>query len=225
MHVSTSRYVRTLMDIGSKLDDKSKGFHIAAGIFHRVMKPEAKRKFYQYCPSTEGALPAWLETEEHFTRWLKVCFEIYEHPDGASYSRFPAHLIMQEFPEIVDIDNDTYFHAYHSMKESVINYGMDPKFPWDRNVPQLIQQGGPMQQFMPYHDAVDARKYQSGDRFVWESGIQDHTYARDIFEIDSNEDMPICPALRLKSSVDGTCSPSYDGIEDLIPQVRIIFLF
>ena len=120
MHIGASRMVRTLMDIGSKLDDKSKGFHVAAGIYYRIMRPDAVKKFYQYCPSTEGGLPAWKEMESHLTRWLQVCFQIWEHPDGASYSRFPYDLILAAFPEIVDIDNETYYHAFHSTK--VMNF-------------------------------------------------------------------------------------------------------
>ena len=222
MHVGASRIINTLADIGSKVDDKSKGFHIAAGIFRRVMKPDAIKKFYQYCPSTEGTLPAWREMEDHLTRWLKVCFDIYEHPDGKSYSRFPGNLILEAFPEIVDIDMDQYFHAFHATKESMLAYGFNIKQSWDRNVPTLLHQGGAMQQFMPYHDAVYTPKYQSGDRFEWETGVQNHTYAKDIFELDSNEDIPICPALRLKATVDGTCSPSYDGIARQIPKVMFI---
>ena len=98
-------------------------------------------------------------------------------------------------------------------------YGFDINLPWDRNVPSILHQVGAMQQFMPYHEAVDPRKYQSGDQFVWETGLQNHTYAKDLFDLASDEDMPICPALRLKKSVDGTCSPSFDGIADQIPSV------
>ena len=223
MHVSTSRYIRTLMDIGSKLDDKSKGYHIAAGIFQRVMKPEAKRKFYQYCPSTEGLLPAWIESVDHFERWLSVCYKIHVHPNRDSKSEFPVHLIYEEFPEISDIDAETYFHGFWAMYEGMRAYGMDKAKSWDRNVPTLLHQLGAPQQFIPYHKAIDANRYQEGERFVWEAGKQQHTYTKDLFDMDEKL-VPVCPALRLKrSALDGTCSPSFEGIEDMKPTVSVKF--
>ena len=101
-------------------------------------------------------------------------------------------------------------------------YGFDKNKSWERNVPDLLHQCGAMQQHIPYHSAVSKQKFQYGDEFVWKAGKQDHTYAKDLFEIDSNEDMPKSPALRLRTDLDGTSSPSYEGIEDLRPQVNIV---
>ena len=219
MHYESGRIIRTLNEIGSKLDDPSKGFHIACGIFRRAMKPQPKKKFYQYCPSMEGTLPAWLEMENHLTRWLTACYKVFKHADGNSYRRFPVQIIQEQFPEIVDIDTNQYYHGYCATLESIKAYGLDVNKPWERNVPTLLHQFGAMQLHMPYHDAIDNNKYQTGERFVWETGKQSTTYAKDLFEFSSTENIPKCPALRLRASVDGTNSPSYEQIEDQIPKV------
>ena len=219
MHYESGRIIKTLNEIGSKVDDSSKGFHIAYGIFRRVMKPQPKKKYYQYCPSIEGLLPAWLEMENHLTRWLAACYKVFCHPDGNAYPKFPVQIIQNEFPEIVDIDTELYYHGYCATYESIKAYGFDKTKPWERNVPDLLHQFGAMQLHIPYHDAVDCDKYQTGEKFIWNTGKQQHTYAKDLFEIDSTENMPKCPALRFRSSVDGTNSPSYEQIEDQIPKV------
>ena len=225
MHYESSRTVKTLNAIGTMIDWSTKSYHVAEGITRRVMKPMKAKKLYQYCPSTEGLLPCWLEQEDHLIRWFRVCFDIYCHPDGKSYSRFPVELIHEEFPEFVDIDTDTYYQGYWATYESIKAYGLDKSESWDRNIPTLLHQLGAMQQFIPYHQAVNPRKYQAGDRFVWETGIQNNTYAKDLFELDSTEPMPKCPALRLRQDLDGTSSPSYEGMEDMKPAVSCFLRF
>ena len=220
MHHESSRKIRTLNMIGAKVDESSKSYHVASGVLRSVQKVTMVKKVYQYCPSSEGLLPSWLEQEDHLNRWLKVCFEIFSHPDGRSYTRFPVQLIHAEFPEIVDIDNDTYFHAYWATYESIKAYGFDKHQPWERNLPTLLHQLGAMQQFIPYHQAVNSQKYQAGNQYEWNTGRENNSYAKDLFDLSSSEPIPKAPALRLRKDLDGTCSPSYDGMEDLRPQVN-----
>lgn len=108
-----------LNEIGSNVDWMAKSYHMGEGIDLKVMKPGTARKHYQYCPSLEGLLPAWLEQVDHLIRWLKVTFEIAQHEDGNSYSKFPVHLIHEAFPEIVDISNERYYHAFWATYETI----------------------------------------------------------------------------------------------------------
>ena len=220
MHHESGRIVRTLTDIGTKVDTTTKEYHVAAGIPRRVYKAEPVKKTYQYCPSSEGLLPAWLESVDHLIRWLRVCYLVYIHPARNSHSRFPFELFLEEFPDIQDIDDDLYFHAFWSTYESIRAYGLDKKVPWERHTPTLLHQLGAMQAFIPYHKAVPAEKFQ-GDDFEWKTGYQNHTYTKDLFQSpDSGRvDKVVCPALRLRKDLDGTASPSYEGVEDLRPKV------
>ena len=215
-HFEASRKIRTLNDIGKKPNSADTMFHVAFGIKRPSITPDKAKKFYEYCPSTEGLLPCWYESVDHLERWLSVCFEVFMHPNRDSTSKFPVGLFYDEFPEISDIDQETYFHGFWATYESIKAYGFDKRKPWDRYVPTLLHQLGAMQQFLPYHQAVDPTKYQTGDRFEWKTGVQNHTYTKDIFDMPEDR-MPVCPALRLKEDLDGTSSPSFAGLEDMKP--------
>ena len=223
MHFESGRIFSTLFEIGSKVDEEGKSFHLASGLRRKVMRAEPPQKIYQYCPSSEGLLPAWLESVDHLIRWMRACFKVYEHPLRNSHSRFPVEIFLDEFPEIQDIDNATYFHGFWATHGQIRAYGLDIKIDWDRHVPTLLHQCGAMQGYLPYHKAIASEKFQ-GDDFEWHTGIQNHTYARDLFELGEaeSEDKVVSPALRLRKDLDGTASPSYEGVEDLRPEVRII---
>ena len=222
MHYESSRIIQMLNEIGSNIDWSSSIFHIASGMPRRTMKPNQTKQYYQYCPSLEGLLPAWLEQVDHLKRWLTVCFEIFEHADADVYKRFPVHLVHDAFPEIVDIPNDKIYHGYWATYDSMKAYGFDIKKSWERNLPALLHFCGAMQQFIPYANAVNSQDYQEGEQYVWRTGIEDNTYAKDLFNLSSTGRIPKSPALCLKSDVDGTSSPSFEGMEELIPKVCFI---
>ena len=221
MHYESSRVIQMLNDIGSDIDWKSSIFHIACDMPRRVMKPRQAKKFYQYCPSLEGLLPVWLEQVDHAKRWLTACYDVFEHPDADSYKRFPVNIFHEAFPEFVDIPNELFYHGYWSTYEQVKAYGYDVKKAWERNIPNWLHQLGAMQQYIPYAQAVNALDYQEGERYVWRTGIEENSYAKDLFNMSSTGKIPVSPALMLKKDVDGTSSPSYEGREDLIPKVSI----
>ena len=220
MHYESSRIIQMLNDIGTQVDWTAAEFHIAADMPRWVMKPQQTKKYYQYCPSLEGLLPAWLEQVDHTIWWLSVCTDIYEHPDADSYKRFPVHLVHEAFPEIVDIPNDAIYHGYWATYDSVKAYGFNIKLAWERNVPAILNQIGAMQQFIPYPQAINAETFQEGERYVWRTGIESNSYAKDLFNLSSNGRLPVSPALMLRHDVDGTSSPSFEGMEDLIPKVK-----
>ena len=217
-HHETGRVVQTLNDIGTDLDHTCESFHIAAGIVRRISKPNESKRFYEYCPSLEGLLPAWTESVDHLDRWLTACYQVYKHPLKNSVSKFPVEILQQAFPEIVDIDAYTYWHAFWATYESIGAYGLDKSIAWERHTPTLLHQCGAMQQFIPYHKAVDVDKFQDESEYEWHAGAQHHTYAKDLFENDA-ETSPVCPALCLRKDLDGTSSPSYEGMEDIKPKV------
>ena len=215
-----SRTIRTLADIGKHVDWDTQGFHIAEGMLCRALKPGEARKFYKYCPSVEGLLPAWLECVDHLIRWLTACSEVNEDPQRNSKSNFPVEILRNAFPEIVDIDDETYFHAFWATYDSMNAYGFDRRKSWERNVPALLHQLGAMQGFIPYHSAVDPTKFQQGEKYRWRTGIEEHTYVKDIFNLNKDDPIPISPALRLKTDLDGTSTPSYEGLNEVKPTVN-----
>lgn len=200
------------------MDQSEETFHIAAGIVRKVLKPADPKRFYEYCPSLEGLLPAWTETVDHLDRWLTACNQVYNHPDRNSISKFPVDILQKAFPEIVDIDTTTYYHGFWATYESIKHYGLDKNVAWERHTPTLLHQVGAMQQFIPYHKAVDGKKFQAEGQYEWHTGVQQHTYARDLFNMNADT-TPVCPALCLRKDLDGTASPSFEGIEDVKPKV------
>ena len=147
---------------------------------------------------------------------MKVSFKVNNHPLRDSRSRFPTDLYLEEFPEIQDIDNSTYYHAFWATYESVRAYGLDPKIPWEKHTPTLLHFLGAMQGFLPYHQAIDKTKFQV-DGYMWETGIQNHTYTKDLYTFDEKVKVPKCPVLCLRKDLDGTASPSFEGMENLKP--------
>ena len=221
MHFESGRVTRTLNAIGTKVDCTVKTYHLAAGMERKSMKQVTAKKYYEYCPSSEGLLPAWSEQVDHLIRWLRACFEVYNHENRNSVSRFPAEIFHQEFPEMVDISDWEYFHGFWATHETIRAYGLDKKQAWEKHTPTLLHFLGAMQQFIPYHKAVDPKKFQDGG-FNWETGVQNNTYAKDIFDFEGTPVVPKAPALRLRTNLDGTCSPSYEGMADLRPSVSKI---
>ena len=142
MSSANARTIRTLNDLGSRIDPTGQGYHVAEGIFWQSMKPSEARHYYQYCPSLEGLLPAWLESVDMLDRWLQACTEVYNHPQRNSTTNFPAEILQNAFPEIVDIDKSTYFHAFWAMYDTIRAYGFDRSLPWERNIPDLLHQAG-----------------------------------------------------------------------------------
>ena len=142
MSQANARTIQTLNDLGSRIDWTSQGYHVAEGILRRAMKPADIRKFYQYCPSLEGLLPAWLESVDMMIRWLQACFLVYNHEHRNSTKNFPAEILQNAFPEIADIDRNRYFHAFWSTYDSIRAYGFDRSQPWERNVPDILNQLG-----------------------------------------------------------------------------------
>ena len=78
---------------------------------------------------------------------------------------------------------------------------------------------GAMQAWIPYHKAVDETTFGEGEQYQFELGVQNNTYAKDLFDIAKNGPVPVCPALKLKSNLDGTSTPSFEGIQSLKPKV------
>ena len=76
-----------------------------------------------------------------------------------------------------------------------------------------------MQGWVPYHKAIDEKKFGNGDQFNFETGVQHHTYTKDLFVLDEERPMPACPALRLREDLDGTATPSFEGLSEVKPQV------
>ena len=217
VHHENSRSTRTLNNIGTKIDHEVRSYQIAAGLTRRTLKMANANRFYEYCPSSEGQLPDWMDQVDHLIRWLTACFEVYKHPDRNSPSKFPVEIFHNAFPEIVDISNEKYMHGFWATHEAVRAYGLDKKVAWEKHTPTLLHFFGAMQMFLPYHRALDPEKFQNGE-FIWKTGVQNLTYAKDLFDFESDT-IPKAPALRLRSDLDGTSSPSYEGIAHLRPRV------
>lgn len=88
----TTSTMRTLKKLGALPAVQRTGISVAKGIIRPKVSEKTTSKFFQYCPSTEGALPSWKEMVNHTIKWLTGAFEIYQKEDFDEYQSFPFEL-------------------------------------------------------------------------------------------------------------------------------------
>ena len=87
--------MRTLKKLNFLSADKQLGHWVAKDIFRQAVIKRSDVRWFQDCPSVEGAGPAWKRMVNNLLKWLEGCFEVYEDPNAESFETFPFERLVQ----------------------------------------------------------------------------------------------------------------------------------
>ena len=99
-----------------KLKNPKKGFSVMKGFFRLNIETEHTRKYVEYAPSVQGALPAFLHQAKNLQKFLQASFEIH-HMTRIERKPFNAAPYRREFGTTT-IDDTTWQHAFNAMNVS-----------------------------------------------------------------------------------------------------------
>ena len=86
---------------------------------YRVMlKQSHTEKFVRYCPSIEGAMPAFDHSTRNLKKFLKAAFKVYRQMkhEQKSFSEVP---FKNEFPNAITISRLKWKHSYKAVRETI----------------------------------------------------------------------------------------------------------
>lgn len=97
---------------------KSKGFSVMKGFFRLFTEADKTKKFVEYAPCLQGALPAFLHSAKNVQKFLNASFLIYEKT-RVQMRRFDPSPYREEFGN-VSIDDEQWQHAFNAVNVSNI---------------------------------------------------------------------------------------------------------
>ena len=106
--------MRTLAE--KRLGSRKKGFSVMKGFFRFNIETEHSRKFVEYAPCLQGALPAFLHQAKNLQKFLQASFEIH-HATRIDQRAFSSEPYRREFGN-TNIDDTTWQHAFNAMNVS-----------------------------------------------------------------------------------------------------------
>ena len=95
---------------------KAKGFSVMKGFFRLFTEAEKTKKYVEYAPCLQGALPAFLHSAKNVQKFLNASYQIYQNT-RVQKRRFDPKPYREEFGN-VNIDDDRWQHAFNAVNVS-----------------------------------------------------------------------------------------------------------
>ena len=109
--------MKSLKTIAEKrLGKKGHGFSVMRGCFRSFIEAEKSKKFVEYAPSVQGALPAFLHSAKNMQKFLHASYVIHQKMKDEG-RRFDATPFKEEFGN-ANIDDETWRHAFNAANVS-----------------------------------------------------------------------------------------------------------
>ena len=80
--------MRTLKNIGSLKSFDDNGYLIAKDVLRPVLVGDVLKRVLEYCPSVEGALPAWKDMVQNSVDWFTACHAVFKTGNTRCYESF-----------------------------------------------------------------------------------------------------------------------------------------
>ena len=100
-----------------RLGNPKKGFSVMRGFFRLNIEADHSRKFVEYAPCVQGALPAFLHQAKNTRKFLQASFEIHQST-RIHRKPFDAAPYRREFGNTT-IDDTMWQHAFNAMNVSL----------------------------------------------------------------------------------------------------------
>ena len=134
---------------------------ISKDIFRIIVGQKKRDKFQRYCPSIEGALPAFKHSANNLRKLLLAGFQIYWEMKYQN-KNFTEDSFRQHFPNNPEISATRWRHAYKALRETIRSYNLEPDTNWTNHVPFLLSYVGAYQGWVEPSQAMDDDFYPDG---------------------------------------------------------------
>ena len=178
---------------------------ICRNIFRVLIGQKKKDKYQRYCPSIEGALPAFNHSSKNLGKLLLAAFQIYWEMkyNNKNFTEAPFR---QQFPNNPEISTTRWRHAYKALRETIRSYNLDPDTNWTKHHPFLLSYVGAYQGWVEPSQAVPDS--------LFSDGHQDHKhlpFCVDLYDSKLMHEKPIAPAMIMRTNLNGLNTPSITG--------------
>ena len=180
---------------------------ISKDIFRVIVGQKKKDKFQRYCPSIEGALPAFKHSANNLRKLLLAGFQIYWEMKYQN-KNFTEEPFRQQFPNNTEISANRWRHAYKALRETIRSYNLESDTNWTAHLPFLLSYVGAYQGWVEPSLAMaeeffsDGREDQKHRKFV-----------QDLYDLTKMRERPIIPAANMRRNLNGLNTPSVsDGV-------------
>ena len=185
--------------------ERTKKVVVCRDVFRTVAGKKVTNKYVRYCPSIEGAVPAFHHSTNHLRKMLKAGFEVQQtmthHAVGFFSEPFKA-----EFPAFNDISDQKWLHSFNALKETMRSYNFDITQNWTKYLEFLLPYCGAYQGWMDSKMTVPDGLFQDGllDK-------KHQPFVNDLYTKEGKKEPPIAPAMNFRSDLNGLNTPSLDG--------------
>jgi len=184
--------------------ERTKKVVVCRDVFRTVAGKKITNKYSRYCPSIEGAVPAFHHSTNNLRKMLKAGFEIHQKMTHHALGFFSEPFKI-EFPNSEKTDQK-WLHSFNALKETLRSYNFDLSKDWTTNLEFLLPYVGAYQAWMDPKMTVPDGLFQNGllDK-------KHQPFVNDLYTEDGKKEPPIAPAMNFRSDLNGLNTPSLDG--------------
>ena len=198
----------------ANLLERNQKVAICRNTFRVLIGQKKKDKYQRYCPSIEGALPAFQHSSNNLRKLLLASFQIYW--DMKHHKKhFTEDPFRQQFPNNNEISTTRWRHTYKALRENIRSYNLDPDTNWTSHLPFLLGYAGAYQAWIDPDQAINDEMFQDGRQ------DQKHLpFCRDLYDPKLAKEPPVVPAAIMKRNLCGLNSPSTTMGVGVVPSME-----
>ena len=189
---------------------------VCKNVFRTVVGKKNANKYVRYCPSIEGAAPAFQHSTNNFIKVLRAGFQAHRIIEVMKRP-FTAEPFRQEFPNFNTISDKKWKHSYLALLETIKSYNFNPKENWTNFIPFFLPYAGSYQGWIEPTLAVPKEIFEDGRK-----DQKHHDFVTDLYHKDFKE-LPVAPAMNFRTDLNGLNTPSFDGGATDIPTMNSYF--
>ena len=200
-HNTDSKILNSIKQANSL--ERNRKVAICRNTFRILIGQKKKDKFQRYCPSIEGAGPAFKHSANNLKKLLGAGFQVSQrlrHGDG----KFSEEPFRQQFPNNTEISTQRWRHAFKALRETLRSFNLDADMEWKKHHTFLLSYLG------LYQGWVDPNQVLTSEEFV--DGRKDQqNVLKFVDDLYHQKENPSVPALGMRRNLDGLNTPSKKG--------------
>ena len=194
--------------------ERTKKVTVCRDVFRTVATKKTTSKFARYCPSIEGAAPAFHHSTTNLSKILKAGFETHQMVKTRN-QQFSSEFFKREFPKNTEISDEKWRHSFNAIKETIRSYNFEMDKDWTKYLHFFLPYLGAYQGWMNPQITVPDELFEEGQRH------QKHkSFVSDLYTPEGQLDHPVAPAMNFRTNLNGLNTPSRDGDVATIPSME-----
>ena len=191
----------------ANLLERNQKVAISKDIYRIIVGQKKKDKFQRYCPSIEGALPAFKHSANNLRKLLLAGFQIYWEMKYQN-KNFTEDPFRQQFPNNPEISTTRWRHAYKALRETIRSYNLEADKNWTAHLPFLLSYAGVYQGWIEPSQAMEDEFFSDG-----REDQKHRPFVQDLFDWKQMKERPVIPAAVMRTNLNGLNTPSTsDGV-------------